>query len=37
MKFIELAKQRVSIRSYTSRPVSKKMLAEVLEAGRLSP
>ncbi|MBI9019933.1 MAG: nitroreductase family protein [Verrucomicrobia bacterium] len=37
MKFIELAKQRVSIRSYTSRPVSKKMLAEVLEAGRLAP
>lgn len=37
MKFNELAKQRVSIRSYTKRPVSKKMLAEVLEAGRLAP
>lgn len=37
MKFLELAKQRVSIRSYTKRPVSKKMLNEVLEAGRLAP
>lgn len=37
MKFNELAKQRVSIRSYTKRPVSKKMLHEVLEAGRLAP
>jgi len=37
MKFNELAKQRVSIRSYTKRPVSKKMLKEVLEAGRLAP
>lgn len=37
MKFIELAKQRVSIRSYTQKPVSKKLLDEVLEAGRLAP
>lgn len=37
MKFIELAEKRVSIRSYTTRPVSKKMLNEVLEAGRLAP
>lgn len=37
MKFNELAKQRVSIRSYTKRVVSKKMLKEVLEAGRLAP
>jgi len=37
MKFIELAKQRVSIRSYTPRSVSKSMLNEVLEAGRLAP
>ncbi|HKL20800.1 MAG TPA: nitroreductase family protein [Tichowtungia sp.] len=37
MKFNELAKQRVSIRSYTKRPVSKKMLQQVLEAGRLAP
>ena len=37
MKFIELAKKRVSIRSYTKRVVSKKMLTDVLEAGRLAP
>ncbi len=37
MNFNELAKQRVSIRSYKSKPVSKKMLGEVLEAGRLAP
>jgi nitroreductase len=37
MNFLELAKQRVSIRSYTKRPVSKKMLHDVLEAGRLAP
>ena len=37
MKFNELAKQRVSIRSYKSKPVSKKMLDEILEAGRLAP
>jgi nitroreductase len=37
MKFIELAEKRVSIRSYTKRPVSRKMLNEVLEAGRLAP
>lgn len=37
MKFIELAKQRCSIRSYTNKAVSKKMLTEVLEAGRLAP
>lgn len=37
MKFIELAEQRCSIRSYTERRVSKKMLREVLEAGRMAP
>ena len=37
MKFIELAEQRVSIRSYTDEVVSKEMLLEVLEAGRLAP
>ena len=37
MKFIKLAKQRCSIRSYTKRIVSKAMLNEVLEAGRLAP
>ena len=37
MKFVELAKQRCSIRSYKSKPVSKAMLNEILEAGRLAP
>jgi nitroreductase len=37
MKFIELAKQRVSIRSYKPGPVSDAHLNEVLEAGRLAP
>ena len=37
MKFIELAKQRSSIRSYTSEAVTETQLAEVLEAGRLAP
>lgn len=37
MKFIELAKKRVSIRSYTSDPVSDEQLNEVLEAGCLAP
>ena len=37
MKFTELAEQRTSIRSYTKKPVSKKMLNEDLEAGRLAP
>ena len=37
MKFIELAKKRVSIRSYKSDPVSDEQLNEVLEAGRLAP
>ncbi|MBL7012529.1 MAG: nitroreductase family protein [Kiritimatiellales bacterium] len=37
MKFNELAKQRCSIRSYSNRMVSKKMINEVLDAGRLAP
>ncbi len=37
MKFIELAKKRVSIRSYKPEPVSDELLNEVLEAGRLAP
>ncbi|QHI70462.1 nitroreductase family protein [Tichowtungia aerotolerans] len=37
MKFIELARQRVSIRSYSDRVVSQKMLNEVLEAGQMAP
>lgn len=37
MKFIELAKKRCSIRSYTEEAVSEKDLEEILEAGRLAP
>lgn len=37
MKFIELAKKRVSIRSYKPDPVADEQLNEVLEAGRLAP
>ncbi len=37
MKFIELAKQRCSIRSYTQEIITEKMLNEVLEAGCLAP
>ncbi|MCU0858520.1 MAG: nitroreductase family protein [Pontiellaceae bacterium] len=37
MKFIELAKKRSSIRSYTPEPVSETELHTVLEAGRLAP
>ena len=37
MKFIELAKNRKSIRGYESEPVPEEMLNEVLEAGRLAP
>jgi len=37
MKFIELAKKRISVRSYTNEPVSDEALNEILEAGRLAP
>jgi nitroreductase len=37
MKFIELAKKRVSIRSYKPDSVSNEHLTEILEAGRLAP
>jgi nitroreductase len=37
MKFLELAKQRCSIRSYTQKAVSDDVLNEILEAGRLAP
>lgn len=37
MKFIELAKKRVSIRSYKPDPISEEHLNDVLEAGRLAP
>jgi nitroreductase len=37
MKFIDLAKQRVSVRSYTKAPINREALDEILEAGRLAP
>lgn len=37
MNFIQLAKKRVSIRSYKPAPVSDEQLNEVLEAGCLAP
>lgn len=37
MKFIELAKRRVSVRGYTAGPVPENALMEILEAGRLAP
>jgi nitroreductase len=37
MNFNELAKNRVSIRSYQPEPVSQKLIHEILEAGRLAP
>lgn len=37
MKFIDLARKRSSIRSFTDQPVSKTMLNEILEAGCLAP
>jgi nitroreductase len=36
-QFIELAKKRISIRSYTPEAVSDEHLSAVLEAGRLAP
>ena len=37
MEFLELAKKRYSVRSFSSRPVEEEKLARVLEAGRLAP
>jgi nitroreductase len=37
MDFIELAKIRESIRSYSTRTVDKEMLLKILEAGRVAP
>lgn len=35
--FLELARERQSVRRYTDAPVAEEMLATVLEAGRLAP
>ena len=37
MQFLELAKQRYSVRAYKSTPVEDEKLQEVLEAARLAP
>lgn len=37
MNFIDLAKQRYSVRSYQSTPVDQEKLAVILEAGRIAP
>jgi len=37
MDFLELAKLRCSIRSFTDKPVEKKKLQRILEAGRVAP
>lgn len=37
MKFIDLAKERYSVRKFSDRPVEKELLDKVLEAGRVSP
>ena len=37
MEFLELAKQRYSVRAYKSNPVEEDKLQQVLEAARLAP
>lgn len=37
MSFIDLAKQRYSVRDYKDMPVEREKIAQVLEAGRLAP
>jgi len=37
MLFLQLAKDRYSVRSYVDRPVESEKLAEILEAGRVAP
>jgi nitroreductase len=37
MNFLELAKQRCSIRSFIEKPIEKKKLEYILEAGRVAP
>ena len=37
MKFLELAKDRYSVRAYSDRPVEKEKLDYVLECARLAP
>ena len=37
MTFIDLAKKRCSVRSFTKDPVDPKLLSVILEAGRIAP
>ena len=37
MIFLDLAKQRCSIRSFSDKPVEKEKLEYILEAGRVAP
>lgn len=37
MTFMELAKERYSVRSYSDRPIEKEKLAAILEAGKIAP
>lgn len=37
MTFIDLAKKRCSVRSFTKEPVDPKLLSVILEAGRIAP
>lgn len=37
MNFLELAKQRYSVRSYQDTKVEKEKLLKILEAGRVAP
>ena len=37
MSFIELAKSRYSVRSFSDKPVEEEKLEEILEAGRIAP
>ena len=37
MNFLELAKKRYSVRSYSEKPIEKEKLDTILEAGRIAP
>lgn len=37
MEFLELAKQRYSVRKFTDRPIDEELLGKIIEAGRIAP
>lgn len=37
MNFLELAKERYSVRSFQKRPIEQETLAKIIEAGRVAP